>query len=50
MEVFEVKQIVLDYLGADSILFHPAVTETFYFKHHVGASNVINLNNVYWQP
>ena len=39
--VFKVGQIVLDYIGVDSILFDRAVPEIFSFKHNVGASNVV---------
>ena len=38
MGVFNVRQIVLDYIGIDSILFDLIVSEIFYFKHNVGAS------------
>ena len=41
MGEFTVKQIVLDYIGIDSILFDPAVSDIFYFKHDAGASSVI---------
>ena len=47
MGVFKVRRIVLDSIGVDSILFYPVVPEIFYFKHDVGASNVINFNNFF---
>ena len=50
MGVSKVKRIVLDWIGVDSILFDSAVPEIFYFQHYVGASNVINFNNSFWQP
>ena len=50
MEVFKVRRIVLDEIGVDSIFLDPAVPAIFYFKHDVGASNVINFNKVYLQP
>ena len=37
-------------IGVVSILFYSAVPAIFYFKHDVGASNVIHFNNFYWQP
>ena len=39
MGVFNIRQIVLDYIVIDTTLFDPAVSEIFYFKHDVGASN-----------
>ena len=44
-EVSKVRPIVLDYISIDSILFDPSIAETFYFKHDVGDSNVVNVNN-----
>ena len=41
MGVFKVlRQIVLDQMDVDSILFELAVPEIFHFKHDAGASNV----------
>ena len=50
MWVFEVKRIVVNYIRVDSILFDPAVSKIFYFKHLVGASGVINFNNFIGDP
>ena len=43
------RQIVLDYICIDSILFDLTVSEILYFKHNVGAfkSNVINFTNFF---
>ena len=43
MSVSKVNPIVLDQTGVDSVLFDPTVPEISYFKHDVGASNVIIL-------
>ena len=50
MGISKVEPIILDQINVDSILFDPSVAEIFYFKHDVGDSNDINLNNFYWQP
>ena len=36
-----VREILLDYVGVDSLFLGPAVPEIFYFKHDVGASPII---------
>ena len=41
MGVFEVGPIVLDQVDINSIFLDPALTEIFYFKHDVWASNDI---------
>ena len=41
MGIFKIRPIELDYIGVDSILFDPAVSEIFYFKHDVVASLII---------
>ena len=38
---FKVRTNVLEYVGADSILFDQAVPEIFFFKHDVGSSQTI---------
>ena len=52
--VFLVRPIAEHYIDVDSILFDPAASEIFYFKHDVGASNVIifigspDVNSLKW--
>ena len=41
MEISKVRPIVLGWIGVNSILLGPAVSEIFYFKHDVGASPII---------
>ena len=36
-----VRAIVLDWIGADSILLNPADSEIFYFKHDVGPFEIL---------
>ena len=50
MGVFKVRQKVLDMISVYSILCDPPIAEIFYFKHDIGASNIINFNTFYWQP
>ena len=41
MGIFKVKRIVFDVFGVDFIHIDPAVPEISYFKHDVGASNLL---------
>ena len=41
MRLFDVRRIILDQISIDSIFYDPAISEIFYFKHNVEASNVI---------
>ena len=41
MGIFNVRQILLDKIAVDSIVFDRAVPEIFYFKHDVGTSNAV---------
>ena len=47
MEVSKVREIVLDWIGVDSILSDPAASEIYYFKHDLGAPLTLIL---IWQP
>ena len=49
--VFKFMQIVLDWVGVDSILLDPTILEILYFKqYNVEAFNVVNFNSFYCQP
>ena len=48
--VFKVMQIILDWIGVDSFLFHPVVPEIFCLKFDVKASNILNFYSFNGNP